>query len=87
MKEKKKTAEKFFERSELMKIGVFYYPEQWPKEQWERDFKKMAECGFEFVHMSEFSWIFLEPEMGKYDFEWLDEAINMATKEGLKSKI
>ena len=67
-----------------MKIGVFYYPEQWPKEQWARDFNNMAGFGFEFTHMAEFSWTLLEPEEGKFDFTWLDEAINLAEKAGLK---
>ena len=25
-----------------MKIGTYYYPEQWPRDQWERDFDNMA---------------------------------------------
>ena len=27
----------FFEPQNLMHIGVYYYPEQWPENQWERD--------------------------------------------------
>src|SRR5512135_691755 len=79
-----KLADKFFPVGDLMKIGVFYYPEQWPEEQWERDFKNMAKFGFEFTHMAEFSWTRLEPEEGKFDFSWLDKAIDLAAKAGLK---
>jgi beta-galactosidase len=32
-----------------MTVGVYYYPEHWPLEQWDRDFAKMKEMGFEFV--------------------------------------
>jgi beta-galactosidase len=74
----------FFPASDLMKTGVFYYPEQWPKEQWKRDFTNMAHLGFEFTHLAEFSWTFLEPEDGKFDFGWLDEAIDLADRAGLK---
>ena len=28
-----------------MKIGTYYYPEQWPREQWERDFDHIAAHG------------------------------------------
>jgi beta-galactosidase len=74
----------FFSKKDLMKIGVYYYPEQWPKEQWERDLQNMAKYGFEFTHFAEFAWTFLEPEEGKFDFKWLDEAISLANKAGLK---
>jgi beta-galactosidase len=40
--------------------------------------------GFDFTHFGEFAWAFMEPEEGKYDFEWLDEAVAIASKNGLK---
>lgn len=76
--------EKYFPRQDLMKIGVYYYPEQWPKNQWSRDLKNMASMGFQFTHYAEFAWAFLEPEEGKFDFAWLDEAVDLAAKNGLK---
>jgi beta-galactosidase len=80
----KSKADKFFDTKDWMNVGVYYYPEQWPKEQWERDLKQMAEMGFEFTHFAEFAWAFMEPEEGKYDFEWLDEAVALAAKYKLK---
>jgi beta-galactosidase len=77
-------ARRFFPIPDLMKIGVYYYPEYWPRTQWERDFKAMAGLGFEFTHFAEFAWTFLEPTEGRYDFAWLDEAIGLAAKSGLK---
>ena len=38
-----------------MKIGTYYYPEQWPAEQWERDFDHIASMGLKIVHMGEFA--------------------------------
>jgi beta-galactosidase len=67
-----------------MTIGVYYYPEHWPQEQWDRDFAKMEEMGFEFVHMAEFAWAFMEPEEGKFDFGWLDRAVELAARHHLK---
>jgi hypothetical protein len=29
-----------FPAKDLMTIGTYYYPEHWPKENWERDIKK-----------------------------------------------
>jgi beta-galactosidase len=67
-----------------MTIGVYYYPEHWNSTQWERDIKKIADMGFEFTHFAEFAWAQIEPEEGKYDFAWLDSAVNLAAKYNLK---
>ncbi len=77
-------ARRFFPKADLMRIGVYYYPEQWPESQWDRDFAKMAELGFEFTHFAEFAWAFMEPSDGKFDFAWLDRAVEMAARHGLK---
>jgi len=77
-------ARSFFPKADLMKIGVFYYPEQWPHDQWARDLNNMARFGFEFTHFAEFSWALLEPAEGTFEFAWLDEAIDLASKAGLK---
>ncbi len=76
--------EPYFHKADLIKTGVYYYPEQWDKSQWDRDLKKMADMGFEYTHMAEFAWARLEPEEGKFDFDWLDEAVNIAGRHGLK---
>ncbi len=73
-----------FSADKLMSVGAYYYPEQWPESQWDRDLAKMAEMGFEFTHFAEFAWAFLELEEGRYDFGWLDRAIELAAKHGLK---
>ncbi len=77
-------AEKLFPAKNLMPIGAYYYPEHWDRSQWSRDLKRMAELGFSFTHMAEFAWANLEPEEGKFDFEWLDYCIAEAAKNGLK---
>jgi len=77
-------ASRFFPKEKLITTGTFYYPEHWPESQWNRDFKNIADMGFEYVHIAEFAWAFLEPEEGKYDFGWLDKAVALASKHGLK---
>ncbi len=63
-----------------MKIGTYYYPEQWPREQWERDFDRMAAMGMQIVHMGEFAWGMIEPREGDYQLDWLSECVEMAAK-------
>ena len=60
---------RFFPAKDLMPVGVYYYPEHWPREQWERDFAKIETMGFEFVHMGEFAWAMMEPEEGRFAFD------------------
>ncbi len=67
-----------------MDVGVYYYPEQWPRDQWARDLGNIKKLGFSFTHFAEFAWTYLEPEDGTFDFAWLDEAIARAHEAGLK---
>jgi len=68
----------------LMPIGAYYYPEHWPRAQWSRDLKRMAALGFTFTHFAEFAWAQLEPEEGKFDFDWLDYCLDEAAKNDLQ---
>ena len=77
-------SQEFFQKEKLTETGVYYYPEAWDSAQWNRDFQKMAEMGFEFTHVAEFAWAMLEPAEGQYDFKWLDKCVGMAAKHGLK---
>ncbi len=61
-----------------MKIGTYYYPEQWPQDQWERDFDLMARMGMQIVHMGEFAWFSLEPKEGDFSFDWLEQCLELA---------
>lgn len=67
-----------------MQVGVYYYPEAWPHHQWERDISNIKKLDMEFVHMGEFAWAFMEPEEGKFDFDWLDRNIQLCAEQGLK---
>lgn len=74
----------FFPEKELITTGIYYYPEHWNENQWERDIKKIADMGYEFVHLAEFAWYKMESEEGKYDFAWLDKVVNLCVKYKLK---
>ena len=58
-------------------LGTCYYPEQWPREQWQEDARQMAALGLTWVRIAEFSWGVLEPTPGELCWPWLDEAINV----------
>lgn len=79
-----KNPENFFPEKELISTGIYYYPEHWPENQWERDIKNIADMGFEFVHIAEFAWYKLEPVEGKFDFAWLDKVVKLCEKYKLK---
>lgn len=65
-------------------FGVDYYPEHWPESRWAIDAKLMKEAGFNIVRMAEFAWSLLEPEDGKFDFAWLDRAIEVLAKHDIR---
>ena len=55
--------------------GADYYPEQWLDDPavLEEDIRMMKLAGINVVTMGVFAWSALEPEEGKYTFEWLEE--------------
>lgn len=67
-----------------MLFGADYYPEHWDKSEWEEHAKLMEACHFNVVRVAEFSWCKLEPREGEYDFAWLDEAIEILARHGVK---
>jgi len=67
-----------------MYLGVDYYPEHWEKKRWSVDAKLMEKAGLNVVRMAEFAWGKLEPEEGEYDFNWLDEVMDILNKRGIK---
>ncbi|WP_305987681.1 beta-galactosidase [Roseibium sp. MMSF_3544] len=65
-------------------LGTCYYPEHWPEEIWEADARRMAESGLTWVRVGEFAWSRLEPSSGDLQFDWLDRAIEVLGRAGLK---
>lgn len=74
----------FFKPEKMVETGVYYYPEAWNPDQWDRDFANMEKMGFEFTHFAEFAWAQIEPQEGVFDFSWLDKAVELASKHHLK---
>ncbi len=67
-----------------MNLGVCYYPEHWPEAMWANDARRMRELGLSHVRIAEFAWSRIEPEEGRFDWDWLDRAVEVLAAEGLK---
>jgi len=66
-----------------IRLGVAYYPEQWPRERWRVDAGMMAEAGLSVARIGEFAWSLLEPEAGRFDLDWLEDSIGVLADAGL----
>ncbi|HLI03724.1 MAG TPA: beta-galactosidase [Terracidiphilus sp.] len=64
-------------------VGAAYYPEWWPEPEWEVDFRQMHELGINAVRMGEFAWAKFEPSEGRFEFDWMDRAIEIAQRYGI----
>lgn len=67
-----------------IRLGVAYYPEQWPRSRWRTDARMMSEAGLTIARVGEFAWSALEPAQGRFELGWLDEAIEVLSAEGIE---
>jgi beta-galactosidase len=67
-----------------MRLGVAWYPEQHPPERWADDVRRMAASGLDLVRMGEFAWVTLEPRRGRFEWDGMDLAIELAVGAGLE---
>ena len=65
-------------------LGVCYYPEHWPETQWEDDARKMRHMGLSWVRIGEFAWSRMEASPGVLTWDWIDRAIDVLGRAGLK---
>ena len=65
-------------------LGVCYYPEHWPEDMWISDAQSMYKNGIRWVRIAEFAWSRIEPEPKKFDWAWLDKAVDILGNAGLK---
>jgi beta-galactosidase len=70
-------------RAKSVGLGVAYYPEQWPRSRWRTDAGMMVEAGLSIVRVGEFAWSAIEPEPGRFELDWLEEAIDILATAGL----
>jgi beta-galactosidase len=70
-------------RSASMRLGVCYYPEHWPEDWWADDARRMVDMGLTRARIGEFAWSRIEPDLGRYDWAWLDRAVEVLHAAGL----
>lgn len=66
------------------RLGVCFYPEQWPKDRWAPYARQMRALGLTYVRVGDFTWSDIEPRPGQHAWDWLDEAIDTLAAEGLR---
>ena len=76
--------------AEQIKYGRFLHGGDYNPEQWldrpdvlKQDIEYFKKAHINTVSVGIFSWAVLEPEEGKYNFDWLEEIINNLYKEGI----
>ena len=69
----------------MMHFGTSYYPEQLAPEEYATDAQLMQQAGFNLARMGEFAWSRMEPDDGKFDFSWLEAAVETLARHGVKS--
>ncbi|POH61085.1 beta-galactosidase [Arthrobacter glacialis] len=67
-----------------LSYGGDYNPEQWPREIRLQDVDLMRQAGVTALSVGIFSWAWLEPAEGQYDFDWLDEVMDNLGAAGIK---
>ncbi len=65
-------------------LGVCYYPEHWPEDQWTTDAAQMVAAGLSWVRIGEFGWSRMEAAPGTFTWDWLDRAIAVLGDAGLQ---
>ncbi len=73
------------EKNTQLHLGAAFYPEQWPAERWPEDIRLMKAAGFTVARLGEFAWSSFEPAEGQFDFEWMDQAIQLLASKDIRT--
>jgi len=69
----------------MIYFGASYYPEQLDPTEVAPDARLMQAAGFNLVRMGEFAWARMEPDEDQFDFDWLESAVEILARHGIKS--
>lgn len=61
--------------------GGDYNPNQWGRDIWEEDMRLFSKAGINSVTINVFSWAKLQPSENEYNFNELDEIVEMLSRE------
>ena len=77
-KEKEKTMSTHFKR---ILYGGDYNPNQWTKDIWQEDMRIFKDAHINTATINVFSWAKIQPSEHEYNFDELDEIVDMLSKE------
>lgn len=64
--------------------GTYYYPDHWPESMWENDAAMIQAAGLNVIKTGEGAWVTMEPAEGQFNFGWLDKAVALFARHGIK---
>ncbi|MDR6144017.1 beta-galactosidase [Microbacterium foliorum] len=67
-----------------VRYGGDYNPEQWSVDVWDEDVRLMQLAGVTTATVAVFAWARIEPEPGRYEFEWLDDVLERLHHGGIR---
>lgn len=72
------------DKMDTILYGAAYYPEYMPYERLEQDVQLMQQAGISVVRVGESSWGLWESADGRFEFAWMDRAVDRLHKAGIK---
>lgn len=69
--------------SPRLAYGADYNPDQWPRAVWDEDVRLMRTAGVTVVSLAIFSWARIQPAEDRWDFGWLDGAMDLLHGNGI----
>ena len=73
------------EKANGLRLGVAYYPEHDPEDQWEQDARLMQELGLDCVRIGEFCWSRMQQPDGAFTLDWIARCVELFDRHGLKT--
>ena len=64
--------------------GAAYYPEYMPYDRLDQDVQLMQKADINVVRVGESSWGLWEPEDGRFEFAWMDRAVEKLHSAGIR---
>ncbi|WP_339316666.1 beta-galactosidase [Paenibacillus sp. FSL R10-2734] len=64
-------------------FGGDYNPEQWPREIWKEDMRLFKLAGIDIATVNVFSWALNQPDEETFQFQWLDDVMDMLHENGI----
>ncbi|MDE6847530.1 MAG: beta-galactosidase [Lachnospiraceae bacterium] len=65
-------------------LGTCYYPEHWERGLWAKDLERMLASGITTIRIGEFAWSKVEPEEGRFTYEFFDDFLAVVASTPMK---